>query len=151
MWELMAKEEKNSQQSNSPLSIVFADIDHFKRINDTFSHAVGDETLLAIAKVLTNSVPQWGSVSRWGGEEFVILLVNTDLIKAETVCQSIRTQIENYNWSTIESELAVTASFGVAQLMQNNSIEETLNSADELLYIAKKTGRNKVVAKLVIP
>lgn len=145
MWELMAQEEKNSLQSYKPLSIAFVDIDHFKAINDNFSHAIGDDTLVAIAKVLKKSVRQKDCVARWGGEEFVILFVNTNLDEAEQICEFIREKVESFNWSNIQQGLSVTASFGVAQLTQDQNIEETLNVADELLYLAKQTGRNKVV------
>lgn len=146
MWEVMEKEEKKSNKSGQPLCIAFLDIDHFKAINDNFSHAIGDDTLIALAQVLTYAVGHTNFVARWGGEEFVLLLPACDIIEAEKTCEFIRRKIEVFNWSKINKKLKVTASFGVAQLTFGQSIEAALNIADERLYHAKQTGRNKVVA-----
>ncbi len=123
------------------------DIDHFKRINDRFGHARGDEVLIDIASVLTQNTRPYDSIARFGGEEFIILLPNTSVDQAEVIAENLRVKIaeHNYNFKP-EDGINVTASFGVTEC---NLVKEgwlnILERADSGLYKAKAEGRNKVV------
>lgn len=123
------------------LSIMFIDIDHFKRINDTHGHNFGDAVLVKFAQVLSENTRDNDILARWGGEEFVLACPNTELSFASQLAEKLRRCIENYNWP---HDLPLTASFGVAQ-MQKESPTEFIERADKALYTAKAQGRNRVV------
>lgn len=124
------------------LGIVFFDIDHFKDVNDRFGHLVGDTVLKEIASVVREHIRKSDIVARWGGEEFVLLLPDTDLEEAARVAEMLRNLIaHNY----FEEAGTVTCSFGVAALEENEDGEHLLNRADQLLYEAKNAGRNRVI------
>ncbi len=127
------------------LSLVFADIDHFKKINDTFGHAAGDAALKKVAEILKESTRGIAAGGRGGGEEMILGLLGASEADAEKLTETIRAKIEA---TTIVFEFAtmkVTASFGVAQLKKDKTLDELINRADKALYSAKETGRNKVV------
>jgi len=120
------------------------DIDHFKVVNDTFGHAVGDKTLKEISSCIRDSLRGVDIVGRYGGEEIVVVLPNTQLPEACQMAERLRYQICMLRVQTLE----ITASFGVVQLDQDkdNSIEAVIQRADTALYIAKKAGRNRVAS-----
>jgi len=140
-------EHARSLRNDSALSVIMLDIDHFKRINDRFGHARGDEVLIDIASVLTQNTRPYDSIARFGGEEFIILLPNTSVDQAEVIAENLRVKIaeHNYNFKP-EDGINVTASFGVTEC---NLVKEgwlnILERADSGLYKAKAEGRNKVV------
>ena len=127
-----------------PLSLVLCDIDHFKRVNDRFSHAMGDEVLRAVGSLLRSNIRQEDIAARFGGEEFVLLLPQTSGQQATTVCEHIRQAIESHAWSVLTPGLSVTMSFGISDLISLNDHEAMLHDADMRLYEAKKNGRNQV-------
>lgn len=127
------------QKSN--LSAIMIDIDHFKNINDTHGHLVGDTILKELSKILKENKRIEDFVVRYGGEEFIILLEECSSVDAEIKAQKLRELTENLNPSNIN----ITASFGVATLQPHHkNLEELLKDADKALYISKETGRNKV-------
>jgi two-component system, cell cycle response regulator len=129
---------------HSPLSLVMADIDHFKKVNDQHGHQVGDQVLVQFAKLLRENCREEDLPVRYGGEEFCILLVAADADQAHRQAERMRLQVEA---ATIgEQQLKITASFGLATLMEGESLEDLLKRADEALYRAKNSGRNRVVA-----
>jgi diguanylate cyclase (GGDEF)-like protein len=128
-----------------PLTVAMADLDHFKSVNDRFSHAVGDAAQRAIAKILTSHVRQPDLVARFGGEEFVIVLVETEPEAALRVCEKLRAAIANHVWTAIHPELALTVSIGVCADTSLPTHERMLAMADRNLYSAKAAGRNRVV------
>ena len=128
-----------------PLTVAMADLDHFKSVNDRFSHAVGDAALRAIAKILTSHVRQTDLVARFGGEEFVIVLVETEPEAALRVCEKLRAAIANHVWTAIHPGLALTVSIGVCADTSLPTHERMLAMADRNLYSAKAAGRNRVV------
>jgi two-component system cell cycle response regulator len=128
--------------SGSPLSIVIMDIDHFKRINDNYGHAMGDTVLVAIASVLCEYVGEEGLVARMGGEEFMLVLPGCDGFASSSNAEKIRESIEDLE----PSGLRVTASFGLAQLQAGETYEILLGRADAAMYEAKRAGRNQVVS-----
>jgi diguanylate cyclase (GGDEF)-like protein len=128
-----------------PLAVAMADLDHFKTVNDRFSHAVGDAVLRAIAKLLSAQVRHTDLVARFGGEEFVIVLVETDAAAALRVCEKLRAAVANHTWTAIHPALALTMSIGVCSDTSVPAHERMLAMADRNLYSAKAAGRNRVV------
>ncbi len=136
-----------ARRYNQPISVAIIDVDNFKKLNDTFSHQVGDEALKCVANILVNSLRESDLAARYGGEEFVLTLPETNLEQALVVCERTRRQIANYDWGSLNSNLEVTVSVGVADAIEVKDHEEQLQIADKRLYIAKRSGKNKVVAE----
>ncbi len=133
---------KWEEEPTIPFSIVFLDIDHFKSINDQLSHAVGDRVLVDIARFIQDELYSGEIVGRYGGEEFVILCPETPLETALERADRVRRAIMNAKIASRE-ELSVTASFGVSQVEIGDTPESVIKRADQALYDAKKSGRNK--------
>jgi diguanylate cyclase (GGDEF)-like protein len=127
------------------LAIIFLDIDHFKYINDHHGHECGDIALAATAKWIKECLRSSDAVFRFGGEEFVILLSETDLVGAEIVAERIRSAIESHTLSYNMQALNITASLGVSELQANDTVDKFIKRADDAMYKAKISGRNKVV------
>ena len=126
------------------LSFIFFDIDHFKKINDTFGHDVGDEVLKQVAKTIQSSVRDGDTAARWGGEELVVTLVGATERDAVRKAEEIRYSVEALDFK--EPGLKVTISAGVASLVPDVTFDDLLKRADKALYKAKESGRNRVVA-----
>jgi diguanylate cyclase (GGDEF)-like protein len=124
-----------------PMSIIFTDIDHFKRINDTHGHAVGDVVLKHFAQMIAATVRSADRVVRWGGEEFLIVCINTNGQQAVTLAEKLREHMGMQAWP---AGMSVTASFGVAEHLPAEDIGEVIERADAGLYAAKRAGRNRV-------
>ncbi len=134
-----------SKHTNSPLSIILFDIDHFKKINDTYGHLVGDTVLRELSEVVRASIRESEYFVRWGGEEFIILLPGTSLEGAKMVAEKLRRAIESHLFSTVGR---VTSSFGVTALRTDDTIKTFIERCDEALYEAKEGGRNRVKVKI---
>ncbi|MEE4297862.1 MAG: GGDEF domain-containing protein [Pseudomonadales bacterium] len=136
-----------ARRSAQPLSLIMADVDHFKRINDSYGHAAGDRALTRFAAHLDSELRQSDLVGRIGGEEFALLLSNTDLETAAQVAERLR---RTFAMATMEiggARVQLTASFGVAALSsQDGDVEDLLERADQGLHAAKDGGRNRVCA-----
>lgn len=130
-------------RSPSPASIVFADIDHFKSINDRHGHAAGDSVIRTIGQLIASHLRQGDCAARIGGEEFVVLLEHATLADAQLMAERLRQQFAGTRIEALGST-SITASFGVAQAAPGESIEEVMSRADEMLYRAKRNGRNRV-------
>ncbi len=137
---VMAEIER-SKRYGSPLSIVMMDIDHFKRINDDFGHDVGDTVLIQIAKLLSVHTRSTDAVTRWGGEEFLILMPHTDQSRATEAAEKLRSLIEKFQFP---NGICLTLSFGVAQWLPLASKNMWIKRADRAMYKAKAMGRNRV-------
>ncbi|MBC53466.1 MAG: hypothetical protein CMQ34_06465 [Gammaproteobacteria bacterium] len=124
-----------------PLALIVVDIDYFKRINDRFGHSAGDQVLRAVAQILCEKVRSSDIVSRWGGEEFVILAPETPLNDAMRLSERLRESLAQLDHPGVGQ---VTASFGVAELADEQSEQALINHADQALYAAKAAGRNRV-------
>ncbi len=133
----------NKEQSPAPLSIMFIDADHFKNINDTYGHSIGDDVLIELARLFQHETYSGELVGRYGGEEFVILCPETDLENAVKKAERLRLAISNLKIDNIV-KTRLSASFGVAQVESGDSIESLFRRADKALYHAKETGRNRV-------
>lgn len=131
--------------SAEPFCVIFSDIDHFKSINDTWGHAVGDQVLVDVARCLQHESSAGDMVARYGGEEFVIVCPTTELEQGTRRAERLRLAIVNGNIGGVDN-LRVAASFGVTQVEKGDSLDDVIRRADQALYSAKKTGRNRTVA-----
>lgn len=145
--EAMQHELKRAKRQNEPLCLALLDIDHFKQVNDNWSHSVGDDVLKRIATTLQLHCRDIDSLARWGGEEFVILLPNTSIAKAAEVCDRLRQQVASTSMADLVPDLTVTLSIGLAQLGSKDDGKQLLIDADRALYQAKNQGRNTVVVQ----
>lgn len=138
-----------SRSGNQPLSLILADIDHFKAINDRYGHPAGDDVLRWFSRILSSNVKGRDTVARYGGEEFAVILPATPLENALKVAAHIKAQLEQQVWQkpgAPNTLLRVTASFGVAQLNEGEGTSGLVTRADSKLYEAKTGGRNRVAA-----
>ncbi len=148
--EVLPGELERCRRYRTPFSLAIADVDHFKAVNDTLSHAIGDQTLRRIAELMTMELRRSDLLARYGGEEFVLAFPETGLPGAREVCERIRRRIEEHNWDAIHPSLRVTVSLGVVGdqgALSRGSLadwERLLVLADARLYEAKQGGRNRV-------
>ncbi len=147
----LAEEMARAARYKSRLSLIFCDIDHFKRVNDNFGHAVGDVVLQQVAGVLAGSrLRKSDIVARYGGEEFVVILPETGLQGAGTVAENLRLAVEGKEFALDGQPTSITASFGVAEYRPTmTGPEDLIRDADAALYAAKEKGRNRV--ELFVP
>ncbi|BBT70734.1 hypothetical protein WP8S18E06_20330 [Klebsiella sp. WP8-S18-ESBL-06] len=134
--------------SGNPVSVIVSDLDHFKRINDKYGHLQGDKVIQFVAKVLQDSVRQNDIAARIGGEEFALLLANTDAEEAHAIAERIRLAIGQHDSNSSQDKLPepITISIGVFTVTDLSvPVEECVRRADEAMYRAKGTGRNRVV------
>lgn len=132
------------ERSPLPLSIIIADIDHFKLVNDTYGHQTGDRVIATFGKLLIEGSRKTDLVARIGGEEFCIVLWNADAAGARLVAENLRTQFQAAQFEGIPKHKKFTSSFGVATLKTGEDSEELYRRADQALYLAKEQGRNRV-------
>ena len=132
-------------KDGSAFSLVIADIDFFKKVNDEYGHDIGDKVLLMVAGMLKNSLRKYDVVARWGGEEFLLLLPDTTEIQAEQLLEGVRNQIAQTKLWDEERNIQVTMTFGVAAIHAGETVDTIMNYADIALYRGKKNGRNCVV------
>ncbi|HMP15728.1 MAG TPA: GGDEF domain-containing response regulator [Gemmatales bacterium] len=144
----MEEEISRGLRYEMPLSIVLADIDHFKQINDTFGHLTGDRALQTIADLFRSKLRESDLIGRFGGEEFLLILPHTDLSGAEAFCHRLRDHVEKHPLHLGDQSITMTASFGVSTLSTEvDTSQKLLRIADRNLYKAKYLGRNRVVAE----
>ncbi|MFW3614495.1 GGDEF domain-containing protein [Billgrantia antri] len=141
--------EGQDRLGSIPCSLLMADLDHFKQINDSYGHSAGDSVLCQFAELLVQQTRRHDCVARYGGEEFVIILVGSSQARALDVAERIRHAVENAAFSGLDGEpIPVTTSIGVTRLEQDEPAQEALKRADHALYRAKREGRNLVMAAL---
>lgn len=142
--EALQLEYQRAKRAGQTLCLALLDVDHFKQVNDSLSHAVGDEVLKRIATILKQHCRAIDTLARWGGEEFVILLPDTQLQDAIEVCERLRLELENANFGDISPALSMTVSIGLTTNKQL-ALSQLLVRADHALYQAKQRGRNCLV------
>jgi len=147
MAQMIDKEINRARRYANPFSVILLDIDHFKQLNDSHGHLLGDEVLKGIAGVLRQTCRQTDTVARWGGEEFLVLCPSTPLEEAEKLAELLRQRLMECHFGLPEP---VTASFGVAQYRADLSLDALLADADSALYRAKES-RNCVKTHPVTP
>jgi len=130
----------------SSFSVCYMDLDHFKVINDTLGHDAGDRVLVRTSELLTASLREVDKVARFGGEEFLAVLINSTVERSVHVAERLRQRIEQENFQEVNEDLRVTISIGVAQYQPHESMDDVLKRADEALYQAKQDGRNRTVS-----
>jgi diguanylate cyclase (GGDEF)-like protein len=141
----LEKEINRSLRYDMPLSLIFSDIDHFKKVNDTYGHLAGDHVLRSMADCLKSGLRDSDTVARYGGEEFGVILPETDLAGARIVAERMRKQVEQQQLEFEGKKIQVTMSFGIASFSFDEDATKNgfIQKADQALYKAKETGRNK--------
>jgi diguanylate cyclase (GGDEF)-like protein len=139
----LATEIKRAQRTGEPLCALMADLDHFKRVNDTFGHEAGDKVLAAFGELMRGQARATDIAARFGGEEFVILMPHTDIIRGKATAERIRVALAAIRIEAVPH--GVTASFGVAVLAPGEQDEVFMRRVDAALYEAKRVGRNRVI------
>ena len=149
----MRAELARSQRSGLALSVILLDIDHFKRVNDSYGHDVGDQVIRALSELLKSEMRGGDDASRWGGEEFLLLLTGASLEPALKVAERVRLRCEMLRVEGLDTQppVAFTISLGVAEWDRRESLEDLLKRADEAMYAAKRGGRNRSLAAAVRP
>ncbi|HEY8107500.1 MAG TPA: GGDEF domain-containing protein [Gaiellaceae bacterium] len=145
--EILAAEISRAQRFKHELAVVLLDLDRFKEINDSSGHAAGDVMLRAVSRLLISLARQGDTVVRWGGEEFVVVLPETDLAGAQRFAERLRRTIEAH----AVGEMKTSASCGVATMLPEDTVEELLGAADRALYQAKANGRNRTETAVRAP
>ncbi|MBP9721720.1 MAG: diguanylate cyclase [Gammaproteobacteria bacterium] len=143
--EYLSHEIIASKRYSKKFWIILVDIDHFKKVNDNFGHLAGDQVIKTIAKTFKNEFRESDLISRWGGEEFLVLVkeIATDFIQIK--CENLRKKIENTTVDYLGQEIKITVSIGIAEFEKPQTKEEMIQRADDALYEAKNTGKNKCV------
>jgi diguanylate cyclase (GGDEF)-like protein len=145
MSDFLAQQGSQALLEKSEFSVIFADIDHFKKINDTYGHDTGDQILSAIAAFIKRHLRKGDTLARWGGEEFLILLPHTDMDGARVLAEKIRNAVAEQRFQIGDREFAITLTFGLCQHQSGRTIEESVRFADIALYQGKEAGRNRVM------
>ena len=127
------------------LSVILMDLDHFKLVNDTYGHQVGDQVLVAVANLLRQGSREIDVVGRWGGEEFLLICRDTDLTGATILAEKLCRLISDHTFTTVGKK---TGSFGVACLRSTEDTDTLIARADSALYRAKHSGRNRVAVEM---
>ncbi|MHB1773493.1 MAG: GGDEF domain-containing protein, partial [Acidimicrobiales bacterium] len=146
MAEALDSEALRSNRSRRPFSLILADIDHFKDVNDHYGHECGDLVLQHVSSVLRRMVREVDQTARWGGEEFLLLLPETGVEEALGVAERLRRAVAESHVLWQHKEVKVTITVGVAVHGGSGNAERTIRQADEALYRGKEEGRNRVVA-----
>jgi diguanylate cyclase (GGDEF)-like protein len=142
--EIAEREIARSRRGGHPLTLALGDIDFFKRINDSYGHAAGDHLLQNVSNLLQGAVRDYDCVARWGGEEFVFLLPDTDISLATHIVERLRELVASSHQSFEGQSIPVTMTFGVAQFAADENWHAIVARADEALYRGKTDGRNRV-------
>ncbi len=142
--DILQKEFERSKRYSSPVSLLMIDIDHFKKINDRHGHLAGDHVLLEVAQIIQKNIRDVDTAARYGGEEYIVILPNTEKNDALTVAERMRTSIQNSSFQEINKDV-ITVSIGIAGLPEKHidTEDKLIRSADLALYRSKQNGRNR--------
>lgn len=144
--ELIAEEDLSRRDGSQPFSVCLIDIDHFKGVNDSYSHLLGDEVLRQLGRLLQQLCRQHDLPVRYGGEEFAVVFARAEVGEAAVACERIRVAVESHSWHDLHPQLKLTVSIGVADNSQSPTLQGLFELVDQRLYAAKRAGRNRVVA-----
>lgn len=139
--EILEQQQELANRYKTAYAVMILDIDHFKQVNDTFGHHVGDSTLMEFAQIMSDSTRQTDIIGRWGGEEFLIIVPHADKVSLLKMAEKLRENIEKHHFTTVEQ---ITTSIGIAIHNQGDTLSCVLTRADEALYRSKEEGRNRV-------
>lgn len=143
--EVLINEKAKADSKDQNLSVIMVDIDLFKLVNDQYGHLVGDQVLTEVTEILAMGIRSMDVLGRWGGEEFIIICINTDLEGAMVLAEKLREMIADHEFQLVGKK---TCSFGVSQLRKHETIDALLIRSDQALYRAKDLGRNRVVTEI---
>lgn len=141
----LGEEKSRCERSGESFSLALMDLDHFKSVNDTHGHAAGDEVLRGFAGAVHEAMRQTDVFGRYGGEEFLLILTGSSAQAARDAAERIRAAVGSRDWTAAAPGLSVTVSVGITSFRKGDSIEQLLKRADNALYQAKRTGRNRIV------
>jgi diguanylate cyclase (GGDEF)-like protein len=144
---LLKAEMERVRRNRQPLTVVMMDLDHFKNVNDTYGHRTGDMVLQTVGALLTKGLRKCDIISRFGGEEFLLGLVDTDLEGALEVTRRLKDSIQFHDFSAGDGRFTVTVSMGVIAFdaLRHTGVDRIIGDADDKLYHAKNNGRNRIV------
>ena len=140
---LAAQAMHEAQREPKPLTALLLDLDHFKALNDTYGHLAGDQVLIGFARDLQSCLRHADIVCRWGGEEFIVLLKDTDGETGLKVAEKIRQHVETQRYAYNDRALQLTVSIGLTTLQPDDTLHTLLSRADHAMYRAKQSGRNR--------
>lgn len=143
--ERLEEERSRAERTGAPFSVAMLDLDHFKAVNDTYGHATGDEVLKAFAATVHESMREADVFGRYGGEEFLLILVASAADSALSPLERVRNAVARRDWGSIAPGLSLTVSVGIAGYASGETVAQLLHRADVALYEAKRTGRDRVV------
>ncbi len=143
MDKFISLEVEKAKRYKHSLSLIMVDIDNFKEVNDKFGHQVGDEVIVKLVEILSRNIRKSDILGRWGGEEFIILLPETNIKEAYLVAENLRKKVENHTFEKVGTK---TMSLGISELKFDENILEFIKSADDAMYKAKRSGKNKVMS-----
>jgi two-component system cell cycle response regulator len=151
--ELLHEEFERSRRTHEPIAVAMLDLDRFKAVNDTYGHPTGDVILYETARIIRETAREIDMVGRYGGEEFIAILPNTDKAEAARFAERVRRAVEEHVFRDEPHEVRMTASSGVASFpgLDIDTPETLLKRADEALYVAKESGRNRVIRASEMP
>jgi len=144
---ILKREQVRALRNKDPLSIILCDVDYFKKINDKYGHNAGDAVLIDLAKIFTKSMREQDCVARWGGEEFLFILPQTEAKSANIFAEKIQKILQNHIVNHENEKISVKVSMGIEQFKDNQTIDDAINNADKRLYQAKNAGRNQIFPK----
>ncbi len=142
--EILIKELARARRNKTPLSVIMADIDHFKQVNDTYGHLAGDRVLREVAQRITSSIRQYDHCGRYGGEEFLLVIPGSERSTAREIAERLRRAVSSEQISINDNTIPVTLSLGIAEYNGEQDIDLLIKEADSALYRAKEQGRNRV-------
>jgi diguanylate cyclase (GGDEF)-like protein len=145
MQELLELQIALFSRNQLKFSLIIVDIDHFKKINDTYGHFCGDYVLAEVASFMKKNLRIGDVIARWGGEKFLVMLPDTDINGARTVAENVRKAVAAKHFHLVGENFSVTMTFGLVQHKKENSLEESLKRADTALYEGKRAGCNRVI------
>ncbi len=135
----------SAQRYGQPLAMAMADLDHFKQVNDDHSYSIGDEVLRRFSQIMIDNARGADVITRYGGEEFLLVMPRTSLAQAHVVCERLRSEVERHPWHEVVDGLLITVSIGIADTVRHDGLVTLVGSADKALHEAKRGGRNRVV------
>jgi diguanylate cyclase (GGDEF)-like protein len=141
LMNILSAEVNRAHRYKTPLSLIIYDIDFFKKVNDTYGHHIGDSVLISLSKIVKKKLRKIDTIGRYGGEEFLLVLPNTNINDAKVLANRIREEVEKYSFKTVGT---VTISLGLVELQEKEKIDELFKRVDKLLYKSKNNGRNQV-------
>ncbi len=144
IWDDLKRIYSESRESGKNYVIGLGDIDHFKKVNDTYGHDRGDEVLTAVAEMIKEKIPEGGCVARWGGEEFLFVLPAAGVQEGSNCAEQILKTLREYRFSDGEKEFFVTMTFGICEGAKDENLEQIISRADQRLYKGKNNGRDHV-------